>query len=286
MLRIFLPVAILAALAGCGSRRPASVRIDPALATLVPRDVVLLAGIRVEALRATPVYKKIGDEAISGLASGLDLKNVWEVLAASNGGETAILARGKFASAGMEPEISIPGASRTAYHGYTLLENDGTALAFLSPGTAVAGRPEAVKSILAQRGNSNGPPRPLSAEIAEISPENQIWAAGIGGSGQLARAVPQSGNLGNIATALKLVERFRAAADLRNGARISAVALCHSERDAESLSGALRVLVAFAGISNPAYRSAMEAVHIEQQQSTVRLEGLIPENVLESLLPQ
>jgi hypothetical protein len=247
---------------------------------------VLLAGIRVDALRATPLYKKIGDEAVGGLASGLDLKNIWEILAASNGGETAILARGKFASAGMEPEISLPGASRTAYHGYTLLENGGTALAFLNPSTAVAGRPEAVKSLLEQRGNSSGPPPPLSGEISQIAPENQIWVAGIAGSGQLARAVPQSGNLGNIATALNLMERFRAAADLRNGARISAVALCRSEQDAESLSGALRVLIAFAGIGNPAYRSATDAVHIEQQQRTVRLDGSIPENVLESLLPR
>ncbi len=285
MRRILLSAAILAALAGCGSRRPASVRIDPALATLVPRDTLLLAGIRVEALRATPVYQKIGAEAISGFVSGLDLKNIWEILAASNGGEMAILARGKFASAGLEPEISLPGASRTSYLGYTLIGNDRTELVFLNPSTALAGQPKAVKRILEQRGNSTGPPRPLSEEIAQIPPDSQMWAAGMGGSGQLASVVPQGGNLGNIATALKLVERFRVAADLRSGAKISAVALCGNERDAESLGGALQVFLTLARMSNPGFRSAADAIHIEQQQSTVRLEGSVPEGVLESLLP-
>lgn len=284
MRQILLLVAILTALSGCGWRRPASVRIDPALATLIPRDTLLLAGIKVEALRATPLYKKIGAEAISGLVSGLDLKNIWEILAASNGGEMAILARGKFASAGMEPEISLPGASRTSYLGYTLLGNDRTDLVFLNPSTALAGQPKAVKSILEQRGNSTGPPRPLSDEIAQIPPDSQIWAVGMGGPGQLARAVPQGGNLGNIATALKLVERFRAAADLRSGAKISAVALCRSERDAESLGGALQVFLALARMSNPGFRSAADAIHIEQQQGSVRLDASLPEDVLQSLV--
>jgi hypothetical protein len=285
MRRILLLIATLAALSGCGWRHPASVRIDPALATLVPRDTLLLAGIRVEALRATPLYQKIGAETISGLVSGLDLKNIWEILAASNGGEMAILARGKFASAGLEPEIALPGASRTSYLGYTLIGNDRTALVFLNPSTALAGQPEVVKRILDERGNSTGPPRPLSEEIAQIAPDSQIWAAGMGGSGQLACAVPQGGNLGNIATALKLVERFRVAADLRSGAKISAVALCRSERDAESLGGALQVFLALARMGNPGFRSATDAIRIEQQQSTVRLEASIPEEPLESLLP-
>ena len=147
MRQILLLVAILTALSGCGWRRPASVRIDPALATLMPRDTLLLAGIRVEALRATPLYKKIGAEAISGLVSGLDLKNIWEILAASNGGEMAILARGKFASAGMEPEISLPGASRTAYRLHAPRKRWDRS-GFFESEHRLAGRPKSVKSIL------------------------------------------------------------------------------------------------------------------------------------------
>jgi hypothetical protein len=207
---------------------------------------------------------------------------VWEILAASNGRDTAVMARGKFASSGLEPEISRPGATRTPYKGYTLIGMDGSALVFMNPSTVVAGRPDAVRAVIDQRGSSAGPPQPLAAEIASISPENQVWAAGIGSG--LAEIAPRTGNLGNLATAMKLVDRFRAAADLRNGAAITATALCPSERDAESLSGALNALLGFARLGNPGLQRISGAIRIEQQQRTVRIEGSIPEDVLESLL--
>ena len=96
-----LPFALLLILAsGCGSRRAPSIRIDPALATLVPSGTVLLAGARLDALRATPLYRKFAADALGPVLAGVDLKDVWELLAVSNGRETAVLARGRFSSTG------------------------------------------------------------------------------------------------------------------------------------------------------------------------------------------
>jgi hypothetical protein len=257
----FWTVCLLVALVGCGARRPPSVKIDPALATLVPADTVLLAGVKLEALRATPVYKKLGSPAALLGEAGIALDKAWEILAVSNGRQTAILARGKFSdTGGLEPRIEIPGATRTEYKGYALTATDSLAVAFMNPSTAVAGRPEAVRAILDQRGQSSGPPQILERQIELIGPQNQIWAVGAG-SAALEQAAPHSGNLANLATALRLVDSFRIAAEV--------------------VAGALRFFTALvAGIKTE------NGVRIELSGTQVRIDGSIPPETLDKLAGQ
>lgn len=269
-------VCLLVALCGCGSWRPASVRIDPALATLVPSDTVLLAGIKLEALRATPAYQKLGSPAAMLGDAGIPLDKAWEILAVSNGKRAAILARGKFSDTGLEPRLEIPGATRTTYKGYALTATESTAVAFMNPSTVVAGRPEAVRAILDERGQSSGPPRVLEKQIELIGPENQIWAVGAG-SAKLAEAAPRAGNLANLGTALRLVESFRIAASVGTGARLTATALCRSQEDAGSLSGALRFFAMLAGLK------ASNGFHIELSGTEVRIDASIPAETLDKL---
>ncbi len=222
-------------------------KIDPALATLVPSDTVLLAGVRMEALRATPVYRSLGSPAALLGGTGLDLDKVWEILAVSNGRRTAILARGKFSDMGLEPRLDIPGATRTTYKGYALTTTESLGVAFVNPSTAIAGRPEAVRAILDDRGQSSGFPPGLEKQVELIGPENQIWAVGEG-SDELAHAAPRNGNLANLGNALRLVRTFRIAAQAGAGVRIRANARCRNQEDAGSLSGALRFFAMLAGV--------------------------------------
>ncbi len=275
----FWMVCLWVAVCGCGPRRPASVRIDPALATLVPSDTVLLAGVRMEALRATPVYRKLGSPAALLGNVGLDLDKVWEILAVSNGRRTAILARGKFSDSGLEPRIEIPGATRTTYKGYALTVTESLAVAFMNPSTAVAGRPEAVRAILDDRGRSSGPPPVLEKQIELIGPENQTWAVGVG-STELARAAPHAGNLANLGTALRLVESFRIAAEAGAGVRLTATALCHNQDDAQSLAGALRFFATLAGLKTS------NGIHVESSGTEVRIDAFIPPETLDRLAGQ
>jgi hypothetical protein len=269
----------LVLLAGCGGRRSASVNIDPALETLVPADTVLMAGAKAEALRATPIYTLHAaavDAAFQGW-TGLDLSKVWEVLATFNGSDMAAMARGKFTSGGLEPEL--PGAgARTSYKGYTLIGVGGNAVVFMNPSTALAGAPAAVRGVIDQRDRSSGPPATLAGEIAALPRESQVWAAGIGA--RLEEIAPRGGNLGNIATALKMVESFRAWADLREGAKVQVVALCRNDGDADSLAAALRTFLAFARMGNP----ALATVRIERSERTVEIGGSVPEKELEALV--
>ena len=271
----FLMACLVLAAGGCGARRPASVRIDPALATLVPADTVLLAGVKLEALRATPAYKKLGSPAALFGEAGVDLEKTWEILAVSNGRQTAILARGKFSDSGLEPRLDIPGATRTSYKGYPMTASESLAVAFMNPTTAVAGRPEAVRAILDNRGRSNGPPQALERQIELIGPQNQIWAVGAG-SAELVRAAPRSGNLANLGAALRLVENFRIAAEVHDGARLTVTALCRSEENAGSLAGAVRFLAAMAGLKGAAF-------HVELNGTEVRIDASVPPETIDTL---
>ncbi|HVX66912.1 MAG TPA: hypothetical protein VHA11_09940 [Bryobacteraceae bacterium] len=274
-------VLLLIIVTGCGARRAPSVRIDPALATLVPADTVLLAGVRFDALRPTPLYRKVGPDTLGPLVGGIDLKDVWEALAVSNGRDVAVLARGKFSPMGLEPEPAQRGAARSSYKGYTLAGSEEATLAYLNPTTALAGRAAAVRRLIDQRGSASGPPAALAAEIAAIAPETQVWIAGLGEASQ---AVPHRGNLGNIATALRLVERFHAAADFRAGAQVAATALCRNPQDAASLAAALQAFLAFARLTDPQSQQAAAALHIAAEERTVRIAGVLPEPVVEALI--
>ncbi|MEK7408630.1 MAG: hypothetical protein AAB225_26485, partial [Acidobacteriota bacterium] len=88
----------LAAL-GCGSADSGPVRVDPALAALAPADAVFLGGVRMEALRATPVYKRWVENKpqtfLDDFAreTGLDpRRDVTELLLASDGKQTLTMA--------------------------------------------------------------------------------------------------------------------------------------------------------------------------------------------------
>jgi hypothetical protein len=264
---------VLLVLCGCGAPRPASVRIDPALATLVPAGTTLLVGIRMEALRATPLYQKLKPTITLAGSAAFGIEKAWEILIASDGRHTAILARGDFADRGLEPQLDLPRATRARYKGYEITANQSVAVCFLNPSTVVTGRPEAVRAILDQRGQSNGPPRGLREQIERIPPADQMWAVGAGFAA--AGDVPAAGGLANLAQALQFVDTFRAGAIAGTGLTLSATASCRTAEDAESLAGALRVMSGLAKLGRD--------VRIEQTQRNVQIDASLPPEVVEKL---
>ncbi len=193
-----LAALLCLAVAGCGPAQVGSVRVDPALATLVPGDAIMLAGVRLDALRKTPVYQKyIGERNMPGLDdltrnTGLDpRKDIWELLVVSNGVDLAVLARGNFAPQGEEPRINRPGVQRMPYKGYTLIGNEQGAVAFMNASVAVAGRPAAGRSIIDNRGKSNGIPPALRPKVDAIPSAAQLWLVAAGGFSTVAKLGPQ-----------------------------------------------------------------------------------------------
>src|SRR5437870_963166 len=88
---------------GCNSAQTGRSRIDPTLVAFAPSDAVMLTGVRMDEVRATPVYQKLLAqkrlEALDNFAreTGFDpRKDVRELLFVSRGGDMLVSARGVF----------------------------------------------------------------------------------------------------------------------------------------------------------------------------------------------
>src|ERR1017187_9137606 len=57
----YTAMLLCAILAGCGGSLTRNGPIDPALAVFIPPDTVALAGVRMDRLRATPIYRKLAE---------------------------------------------------------------------------------------------------------------------------------------------------------------------------------------------------------------------------------
>jgi len=274
MLRCGLALMCLAAL-GCSSAQTGAVRVDAALAGLVPADTVTLAGVRLDALRATPIYQKwiagkpllMADEFAK--ETGLDLrKDVSELLVASNGKDTVALARGKFSPTALDPKLA-------------------GMVAFINSTTAVAGPPAVVRAVVDRR-NPSGVPAALLAKVSTISAQNQIWAVSLGGFSQIASAVPPAGPMASLGKILSMLEDLTLAADLRSGVNAAVTGLCKTEQDARSLSDALRGLIGLGRLSTPNNEPEMlrlyDGIQVEQQQRTVRVRAQIPQDLLDKAI--
>lgn len=191
MRSVTLPaVAVLLIVAlGCGSRDTQSLRIDPVLLTLVPPDTIAMGGARIDQIKKTTVYSKYIAQrqfpAFDALRErlGIDAReDLWEVLAASDGKDTVLFARGRFSPQGIEPKLEKEGARRTQYKGYTLVGSDEAAITLIDTSTAVAGPSRIVQSVIDQRDSGAKPPAALLDRTKQIPSSAQLWAVSSGPS--------------------------------------------------------------------------------------------------------
>jgi hypothetical protein len=241
-------VVLLALAAGCGLRQPTSVVVDPALAALVPSDTVSLTGVKLDALRATPLYQKLIVPAIARFPKqdGVDLqKDVSELLAVSNGKDNAVFAKGKSSVFRLDSKEPLPRAK-------------------------------------------GGIPAALLAKMRSIPPQNQIWAASIGASDQLARALPDSGNLANLRNVVAGLESWTVGMDLRNGLKLEANCLYRTEADTKRVHDGLRGIVALGRMSAPKDSPEMlrlyDGIVISQQKNALKITTDVPADSVNRLL--
>src|SRR5271157_3617340 len=107
-----------------GDGRARAERVDNVLAQMVPDDSVTLIGMRMEQLKSPPLFQKlVAQEKLPQMGefareSGFDpRRDVRDLLFASNGKQTVLLARGSF-------HLKVPdNAKKTNYHGYVIVSN-------------------------------------------------------------------------------------------------------------------------------------------------------------------
>ncbi len=279
---------------GCKTKNPDSVRIDPALEGLIPADTMFVAGGNVEAIRETPVYRKLLsrvplpqlDEFTR--QTGLDpRKDLSQILSCSNGKNGVLLARGKFNVADLEARLEARGAPRFSYKNQSLFGSERLAFLFLNASTAMVGPAAELRSIV-DRGSGGGLPPALRDLVRSIPANYQIWAALSGGLQSLNLAVPEESNLANAMSALKSIDTATLGMDLRNGIGLTAEVTCKTERDAKFVHDMLKGVVGIGRLNTPDNHPELlrlyDAIQVTERQNHALVTAQIPTDLADRFL--
>lgn len=239
----FAPSALVLALASLGvsCRSGPPPAIDPAAAAAIPPGAVILAGVDLGRLRASPMSRQLPPAAMAFLAPFRDADSL---LAASNGSDYLVVSRGSF---------------RQAPAGATLL----------APGLAAAGSPAWLRAAAAQhRSGATGAPALL--ERAEpLAAASEIWIIAAGSA-----TLPVSGNAGNLNRLLHTTQYATLSVQLTNGMALEAMGICATPDSARHLEETVRAFVtvgAAASAHQPAVAGLLKRIRISRDDRAVHL---------------
>lgn len=281
------------ALAACQPKKPAVLHIDHTLESLVPQDTVFVVGANVEAIRNTTVYQKLLSRVpVPQLEeftqrTGLDAKDLSQILACSNGKNAILMARGKFNRADLEKRLEQNGAPLFSYKNHRLFGSEKQAIAFLSDSIAIAGRTNELDPILDGRKTSGLPP--VLADLLRALPQNdQIYAAVTGGLGGLNLSAPENSNLAQIMQALRSVNTATLGMDLTNGFNVIASVNCNTESDAKFVHDLLKGVIGFGRLNTPTNQPELlklyDAIQVTQQQTHTEVKADISQDLADKFL--
>ena len=156
-------------------------RIDTDLAACVPADTIALAGLNLDEIRASPLFRRTSLPALESL------REASQLLATSNGKEFLLIVRGRFS----QPPL---------------------AGIMIAPAIALAGSPDMIRAATAQhRSGRTGAPG-LLARASRVAASGQIWAIVPGGID-----LPFSGNAANLNRLFRSAEYVTFAAKIDQG---------------------------------------------------------------------
>lgn len=279
-------------LAGC-VRTPPGPHIDPALAGLIPPDTILLAGARLDQLQKTSLYKQhlagrpapLIDDFPKQIGLQVRREDLWELLLISDGKSTVVLGRGKFADEA-EPRIERPGATRFGYKGFNLVGDEREAVLLVSPTVIGIGPTPALRSLIDNKGKTNGPPAAIAEQLKDMPAEAIFWVAYGGGVRSLPFQLP--GDMANVNKIVASIQSGSIYLDLRAGINGLATGNTASDQDAKSLYDALRALVGLGrlavGKDKPEQGRILDGLRVTQESHKVNVHIEEPEELAGSLL--
>lgn len=262
-------------------------RIDAGLTALIPPGTVMLMGVRMDLLKATPLYQKLmarqrlSDLDEFSLRTNFDpRKDVREMLMVSSGADMLVIARGAFR---LHP---IKGVMQTRYKGAALYGKGEGAFAILDPETAIAGPEAAVRKAIDGKGAGGGK---ALLDRARTLPENaQVWFVMDGWSLIPDQAVAQAGSLAAFGRILQTMQSTSGYFDVRNGVQGAIAGECRTAQDARTLSDAVRGLVGMGRLSVPEGQSELlrfwDGIKAEQSDRALRIQVRIAPELLDAFL--
>jgi hypothetical protein len=236
-----LPAALAALAAIANSCRSTSSPpvIDSAMASYVPANTVVLAGIDLDQFRATSLYRSLPPTALAAVQT---LRDASYLLIASNSQDLLFLARGRFGEAP-------PGAT------------------LISRTLAIAGAVDSVRAATAQhQAGTTGPHRllDLAAGIARGRP---AWMVAQGGV-----TLPLTGNLANLNRILHFTDYVTLAAQIDARIQVDATGAGRTAGAARQLEESLRAILTFAAAASgrqSEIAAVLDSVEIRRDGLTV-----------------
>jgi len=291
--RVALAVIVaIGSLAGCSPKLAESgVFIDPQFASLVPPDATLLVGLRVENLVKTPIYQKYlsGGKipVIDKFARGTGInpeKSLWNLLFVSNGRQSFVLGRGKFADELMAPDFSKKGVRRFGYQGLTLFGDEEQAMLLVNSSTIAMGETATLRALVDRRPSLKGLPARLSTLAKEIPRQAQFWAAYAGGPVDL----PLSGNLENVSKVLGLVATGTFYFDFSSGVMGMLTGLAANAQGAQQIHDGLVGMLGIGRMMTPKNRPDMarvfDGINVVEEGQRVTVKIAEPEELAGTLV--
>lgn len=287
-------LGLFALTCSCARTSTKGVALDTSIEKLIPGDTVVLAGIQVTEVEASPVYKRLmGDRMFPELEkfakqTGLDpRKDLKEVVFASNGTTGLMIARGNPADVPkLESLLEKEGAQRIQVGSHTLLSKGDTAVSFVGNTIAVAGKADYLKSILSGQQSDDVKKRNVLARTAALPQNKHIWVVAVGGFAPM--PLPEQGNLANLNRVFRSLDTTLLTLDLRDGVSLSAQGFCTDDEGAKQLHATLRGLIGFGRLStsgdNPEMLRFFDSIKVEQDKAEVRVSADVPMDMVDRFL--
>ncbi len=289
-----LAIALICAvlLASCHRAPAGGVFIDPAFGPLIPPDTQMLAGLRLEKLRATPLYQKYASRLnLSALAdfkarTGLDpQKDVWEMLLATTPNDALVMVRGRFTVGELEPKLDPLGNHRTSYKGYTLIGDDRYAVVFMNPGVAVAGPAASLRSLLDRRDHpSTKLPAALATRIASLPSDDQLWLVDDGGLPPVSLLTQREDVESLASNLMNYISGATMGIHVDDGIRYSGTLDCVSADGVKRVRDALKGMIGLARLTTKSGQTDMlrlyDAIEVTQADQAVKIEMRVPPDLV------
>jgi hypothetical protein len=289
----------------------ASFGADTQLLNLVMPDAQVLAGINVTNSEISPLGTFLlaqisaNDKTLQELITqtGFDpRKDLTEVLAASNGSQTApaslALSRGNFDVAKISGLVKASQVS--TYKGATLIAFEKDAAAFIGNSIAIAGSLDSVKAALDRSSGVNSISPALATQVQTLSTTQDAWSVSLASLGALmpgasgnATAAAGSGAAGMASQALQFVKNIQScSAGLKFGSTVqfTAQAVADSAQDAGALGDVIKMVTSLAAMGAGSNKDAaaiaqlLQSLNVATDGATVNLSASIPEAQIETLL--
>lgn len=281
--------------ASCHRNNEKGVFLDPAFGPLIPPDATALAGIRLEKIRATPLYKKYQDKLPLNLLeqfkekTGLDPEHdIWEMVIAGTPSDYMVFARGHFTVGELEPKLDPLGKNRVSYKGYNLIGEERNAVTFLNPGVVAAGRMASLKAMIDRRDRPAAMPAALASRISAIPRDAQVWLVDAGGLPRL-DLLTRRDDVGSIVSNfVDYVSGANMSVHVDEGVRFDSLIDCKSDEGVKRVKDALRGVIGFARLSTRGDQQDLlqlyDAIEVTPEQQSVRVTAAISPDLIPKLV--